>query len=187
MSGAVVRGDDGARPEMLHPDLLEFHVEPASEDVCEREPFVVPVELFDVCAFRLDAHHLGGELTAGDLADAEIANERPWRGELELSLLGMTYVGVEHERVLRVAAEATLTRLCGRPPTAPFSGGGTQERLPPRAGRTTTGSWRAWRPQGPGNRPTRCRPGRARADRDRARRGRLRQLRARGPGPHRCP
>ena len=49
---------------MLHPDLLELHVEPAFEHVGQREPFVVPVQLFHVRPFWLEADHLGGELTA---------------------------------------------------------------------------------------------------------------------------
>jgi hypothetical protein len=49
---------------MLHPDLLELHVEPAFEHVGQREPFVVPVQLFHVRPFWLEADHLGGELAA---------------------------------------------------------------------------------------------------------------------------
>src|SRR5262249_20489219 len=74
--------------------------------------FVVPVQLFDVRPFRLDAYHLRGELAAGEIADPEVANKRPWRCELELSFVGMTYVSVEHEWVPPVGAEANLTRLC---------------------------------------------------------------------------
>src|SRR5262249_51199662 len=111
-SRPVVRGDDGARSQMLHSDLLEFHVEPAFEHIGEREPFVVPVQLFDVRPFRLDAYHLRGELAAGEIADPEVANKRPWRCELELSFVGMTYVSVEYEWVPPVGAEANLTRLC---------------------------------------------------------------------------
>ena len=42
VSGSIVGGDDGAWTEMLHPDLLEFHVKPAFEYVGQREPFVMP-------------------------------------------------------------------------------------------------------------------------------------------------
>jgi hypothetical protein len=96
---------------MLHPDILELHVEPALEHVSQREPFIVPVQLFHVRPFRLDAHHLGGELAAGKIADAQVANEDTGRRGLELSFVAVTYIRVGHDRIPPIGAGMDLTRL----------------------------------------------------------------------------
>lgn len=94
--GAVEGRDDGARSEMLHSDLRELHVEPAFEHVGQREAFVVSMQMLDVRAFRLDTDHRSGELPAGEVADAEVANEVARRHGKELSLFAVTDVGAEH-------------------------------------------------------------------------------------------